>query len=210
MARPDGVGVISGLRVSGVLLAAGGSSRFGGPLPKQLVGWRGEPLVRVVARRLLASRLADLVVVVGHRAEAVRQALEGLALRTVEARRWRDGQSASVRAGLEAIDGDAAAALFVPCDQPLLTPDLIDRLVARFAETGGPIVAPTHGGRRAAPVLFARALFPELARISGDSGGRQLFADHAVVELEVAEPDPLRDFDTPEELAALRRHRPAE
>ncbi|MDX1501969.1 MAG: NTP transferase domain-containing protein [Thermoanaerobaculia bacterium] len=190
--------------VAGVILAAGPSRRFGG-LPKPLLEVEGRPLVLRLLEQAAASRLSDLFVVVGHQAERLAPLLAGWPLSVVECSRWRDGQSASVRAGLAALPADAAAAMFLPVDQPRLTTEVIDRLIARYHETGGPVVVPVHRGRRGSPVIFDASLFGELRRITGDEGGRQLFAAHEaeIVELELPDPEPLEDVDTPEEYARL-------
>ncbi len=171
----------------GVLLAAGGSRRFAGPVAKQLVEIDGEPAVRRVARRALESRLERLVVVTGHQAEAVRAALGGLPVEVVSNPRWADGQSGSVKAGVAAAARDAAALIFLPCDQPFLTGELIDGLIARHEADGSAIVAPAWRGRRGMPVLIDASLFGELATITGDTGARQLFARFPVTEVEVVE-----------------------
>ena len=192
----------------GVLLAAGGSRRFGGPVAKQLLEIGGEPAVRRAARRLLDSRLERLVVVTGHRGEAVRAALGGLRVETVHNTGWAEGQSGSVRAGLGAVAAGAAAVVFAPCDQPFLSAGLVDALVSRHERGGAAIVVPAWRGRRGAPALLDASLFGELAALRGDAGARQLFGRHAVAEVELDDEAPLLDFDTEEELAALLARRP--
>jgi molybdenum cofactor cytidylyltransferase len=186
-----------------VVLAAGGSRRFGGPVAKQLVAIDGEPAVRRAARRALESGLERVVVVTGHAAAAVRGAVADLAVDPVHNPLWREGQSGSVRAGLAAVGEGAAAVVFVPCDQPFLTAELIDRLIARHAAEGAAVVTPVCRGRRGAPVLIDRALFSAVAALSGDVGARQLFGRHAVAEVEIADEMPLLDFDSRRDLERL-------
>jgi len=190
-------------RVSGVVLAAGASRRLPGDLPKQLLEWRGEPLVRRVARQARASRLAEVLVVIGHRGDAVRQALAGLDVGIVENPSYAEGQSTSVVAGLTALTASSRAAIFIPADMPNLEAPLFDRLIAAWEESDAPIVLPSHRGRRGAPVLFDRRLFAQLAAIRGDEGGRQLFPAHEaeIVEVEVESAEALRDVDSEEDLA---------
>ncbi len=191
--------------VSGVVLAAGPSERFRSEIPKQVQLFEGEALVGRISRRALVCRLAEVLVVVGYRADLVREALQGLDVQVVENPVFAEGQSTSVKAGLAAIDPASAAAMFLPCDQPFVTTELIDQLIDAWAESGSGIVVPVHQGRRGSPVVIDRSLFGELAQISGDQGGRQLFARHEaeIVELPLPTAEPLLDIDTLEDLERL-------
>ena len=187
----------------GVVLAAGGARRFAGPVAKQLVEIEGEPAVRRAVRRALESGLERVVVVTGHAADAVRGAVTDLAVDTIHNPAWREGQSGSVRTGLAAVGEGAVAVVFVPCDQPFLTAGIIDRLIARHAAGGAVVVVPSCAGRRGAPVLIDRSLFPALAEITGDAGARQLFGRHPVTEVAIADERPLLDFDSRDDLVRL-------
>lgn len=181
-------------------MAAGESTRMGTGPPKQLLPFEGEPLVRRVVRVALASSLHEVIVVLGHAAADVRQALAGLPVRSVTNPDYAQGQSTSVKAGLEAVAPSADAAMFIPVDQPLVTAELIDRLIATYSRTRAAVVLPTHAGRRGSPVLLDRYLFPELAQITGDVGGRQILDRHAdrMVTVPLEDPAPLLDINTPE------------
>ena len=88
---------------------------------------------------------------------------------------------------------------------PLVTAALIERLVAAYdAEEGRTIVVPTFGGRQGNPVLWDRRYFAAMRAVSGDVGARHLLGEHAEAVHEVAMDDDaaLRDFDTPDALAA--------
>ena len=161
--------------------------------------------MRRVVRRAVSSRLAEVIVVVGRAASAVRKALQDLEVQMVENPRYRDGQSSSVKAGLAAVDREATAAMFMPIDQPRLSTAVIDDLIEVYGRTAAPIVVPTFRGRRGAPVVIDRCLFGELDAIEGDVGGRQIFAAHeeTLVELELESDDSLLDADTPADLEAL-------
>jgi molybdenum cofactor cytidylyltransferase len=187
-------------RVAGVVLAAGGSDRFG--RPKQLVSWRGRPLVWYAVRAALAGGLKPVAVVVGAEAEQVREALEAEPVSFVHNPDWRAGQSSSVRAGLAAVEADAEAAVFLLADTPLVSDDLVKALVAEHRRTMAPLVAPRVGKRRANPALFDRATFPGLHGLEGDKGGRELFRryDAAWVEWDDSI---LLDIDTPGDLRRL-------
>lgn len=190
-------------RVAGIILAAGASTRFG--QPKQLLGWGGMPLLAHIADVALSAGLAPVIVVLGCQAQAARSALGTRPVQPVMNWRWKEGMSTSVQIGLATLPSEAEAAVFLQCDQPLITADLLQALVTRFEETGALIVHPTHAAQRSTPVLFARHLFPELAAVNGDEGGRSVIARHAdeVATVRVSDPDILTDIDTPADYERL-------
>jgi 4-nitrophenyl phosphatase len=191
-------------QIAAVILAAGASTRFGEP--KQLLDWGGVPLLAHIADVALSASLDPVIVVLGCQAEAARAALGNRSVHTVMNWRWEKGMSASVQVGLVALPPATGAAIFLQCDQPLITPDLLRALVARFEETSAPIVHPTHAGRRSTPVLFARRLFPQLAAVTGDEGGRSLITryEKEVATVEVADLNSLADIDTPDDYEQLK------
>ena len=191
-------------RVAALVLAAGASARMG--RPKQLLDWEGRPLVRAAAELALAARLSPLLVVVGGAGTEVANALQGLPLQIVANPDYATGQSTSLRAGIAALGPDTDAVVVLLGDQPFVTAAIIDQLVAEWQSSGAAIVAPAYAGQRGNPVLFARAVFPELLAIQGDQGARSvLAADRSRVRL-VAFDDarPLADIDTPEDYERLR------
>ncbi len=192
-------------RVAAVILAAGGSARMG--QPKQLLTVRGQPMLRCVTETVCASGVGQVVVVVGAAADRVAQAIEGLPVDLVVNRVWRRGLSTSIRAGLSVIQPTMAAAIIVLADQPMLSPAVLRSLVARYAESRAPIVAPYHESKRGNPVLFDRTLFPELQAVDGDQGGRTVVMRHldAVARLEVDDPATRLDVDTPQDYRKLDR-----
>ncbi|MFD1332415.1 NTP transferase domain-containing protein [Methylopila musalis] len=193
-------------RVAGVVLAAGRSSRMGGP-NKLLEVVDGRPMVRHAVEAALAADLDEVVVVVGHQRERVVAALEGLPARFVVNPDFADGLSTSLRAGLSALASGTDGALVALGDMPRVGPDLIRRLVAAFDPAAGAHVAlPTHHGVRGNPVLWGRRFFPELMSVTGDVGGRALLGLNAqwAREVEVEDAGPVTDVDTPEALRALR------
>jgi molybdenum cofactor cytidylyltransferase len=189
--------------VAALILAAGSSSRMG--RPKQLLDWGGRPLVRVAAETALAARLDPLLVVVGGAQAEVEAALADLPLRLVANPSYAAGQSTSLRVGIAALGPEVAAVVVLLGDQPFMTPPIVERLVAAWQSSGATIVAPSYAGQRGNPVLFDRAVFPELLAIEGDQGARAvLAADPARVTLVAFDdPRPLADVDTPEDYQRL-------
>jgi molybdenum cofactor cytidylyltransferase len=188
-------------RAAGVILAAGAAHRYG--QPKLLLNWRGEPLVRHVARTALEAGLDPVVLVAGAELEALRQAVAGLEVSLVHNPDWEAGQSASLRAGLGALPERCGSAVFLLADQPQISAQLVRALVEVHAETLPPLVAPLVDGKRGNPVLFDRELFAELLALSGDTGGRALFARYPVAWAPWHDPTPLLDIDTPEDYRRL-------
>jgi len=195
--------------VDGIILAAGESKRLG--QPKQLISWRGQPLIRHIVEVALASQMRTVVVVVGHAARQVREALHPLddhpRLKIVFNPEYEEGQASSIRWGLRAVAPGAEAVMFLTCDQPLLTPALLDALVMSFARHRPLICYPVHERQRGSPTIFSAELFSELLQLTGDVGGRVLIEKYRarVHEHRLESVHPLRDIDTPDDLAALER-----
>ena len=195
----------SGPAVAAVVLAAGRSTRMGGP-NKLLQSVGGRALVRIAAETALASRASQVVVVTGHQAAEVEAALQGLSVIFVHNPDYAEGLSTSVRTGIAALPASVDAAVICLGDMPRVGPALIDRLIEAFDPSSGAlIVLPSHRGQRGNPVLWARRFFEDLKALEGDTGARQILARHGdgVVEVPVADEGASFDVDTPEALAAL-------
>lgn len=190
--------VISAHRhIAGVVLAAGGSDRFG--QPKQLMDWGGQPFVRVVAQTAIDALLQPVIVVTGRDHSQVEQALAGLDVIVVQNPDWLQGQSQSVKAGLAVVPENVGGAMFLMVDQPQIPVDLVQSLREMHAKTLAPVVATMVEGRRGNPVLFDRQTFGELSQVSGDAGGRQIFSKYHVTYLPWVDARIGLDVDTPED-----------
>jgi molybdenum cofactor cytidylyltransferase len=189
--------------VAGVVLAAGSSTRMGEN--KLLLRVDGEPLVARAARRAAAAGLDPVIVVLGHQAEWVLPALEGIACRPVVNPDHATGQASSFRAGIAAVPETAPAAVVLLADMPHVTAEMIAALVARYRESPAPLVISEYGGVHAPPTLYDRALFSEIRDLSGDGCGRQIVRRHRGQAHAVAwAEDRLADLDAPADLERLR------
>ena len=192
-------------RVSAILLAAGESRRMGGRNKLELT-IDDLPLVSHTAHTLLASRLAELVVVLGHEAERVRSHLEGLPLTLVVNPHYREGQMTSVHAGLAALSGRCDGVMVCLSDQPLLESADINRLIDAFnSRKRGSVLVPTYEGRRGNPIVLAYA--HREAILSGNRNlGCKRFIERNPELVETFEMDSdhvLFDLDTPDEYREL-------
>jgi molybdenum cofactor cytidylyltransferase len=193
--------------IAAIILAAGRSTRMGGP-NKLLAELDGKKLVRIATEQALASKAGEVIVVTGHQAELVEQALEGLKVKFVRNPDFAGGLASSVKAGVAAVRANADGAVICLGDMPLIDAHLIDRLIEAFApDRGNLIVVPVADGRRGNPVLWSRRFFNELMTLDGDIGARHLIARHseAVVEVPVEGNGAFLDIDTPQALEAARR-----
>ena len=198
--------------VAAIILAAGQASRFraaageAGPATKLVAQMDGKPLVRHVAEAALSSNARPVIVVTGHADEAVRAALDSLPLTFVHNGAYATGLASSLQRGLACVPQDCAGALVLLGDMPLVSPEIIGRLIAAFADSPSTrAVAPMRDGQRGNPVLLSRALFPAVAQLSGDVGARALLAaaQGEIVEVPVESRAVTFDVDTPDALARL-------
>ena len=187
------------MRIAALVLAAGLSRRMA-PRNKLLAAdGSGHAMVRRVAAAAVASRAETVIAVTGHQADAVAACLDGLRLQMVHAPDYAQGMSASLKAGIAALPAGIEGVLVCLGDMPLITPGLLDGLIAAFEAAMRPaIIVPLCAGARGNPLLWDRAFFPAFATLTGDQGARPLlqgFAAH-VVGVETADDAVLRDFDT--------------
>lgn len=194
-------------RIGGILLAAGESRRMGA-VNKLALPVDGQPLLRRTAQTLLASRLQELVVVLGHEADQARKLIEDLELKIVCNERYQEGQMTSVHCGLEALSGVYEGVMIGLADQPLLTAGDIDTLIDAFGNRErGSILVPTHRGQRGNPIILADAHRDEILRSGHNLGCKRLIESNPewVTTVEMDTEHVVFDLDTPEDYAELQR-----
>jgi len=198
-----------GERVAGIVLAAGRSSRMGGI--KQLLPVGKETLIERVLGPILSSRLDKIILVLGHRAMEIQAVIARRfvdpRLCIVENRRYREGISSSIAAGISEVEGAYGHAMIFLADMPCIPSNLIDRLLERHLSSGMSIGAVQVDGRPAHPVIFTREVYPDLKRLRGDVGARSLFPKYAE-SICLFQPEGAYDsidIDTPEDYAGFER-----
>ena len=200
-------GVATAAALEAIVLAGGAGTRFGGG--KLLAPWRGGLLIEAALEAAFAAPVRSVTLVTGAddgvmpvaREFALREGESGR-LRIVHARDHGLGMSATVRAGLTALAPDAGGAFIFLGDMPRIPASAPPALAAAVA--GGALAAaPIFAGRRGHPVLFAAALFPALARLSGDEGGRSVLRDlgDRLAQVPAADDGVLFDVDVKDDLA---------
>jgi len=195
----------AGRRVAAIVLAAGRSTRMGGP-NKLLADIGGRPMVRIVVDQVLASHARPVIVVTGHQRERVEAALSGLDVTFVHNANFAEGLSTSLKAGIAALPAEVDGAVVGLGDMPHVDAELIDRLIGAFdPERGALVVVPTIAGKRGNPVLWSRRFFSDLEGLDGDVGARHLIAGYqeAVVEVPTGRAA-LVDVDTQDALDAVK------
>jgi molybdenum cofactor cytidylyltransferase len=207
--------------IAGVVLAAGGASRFGSP--KQLAELDGVPLLQHAVDAVLAVPAIDPVVVVlgaaehpirsvlavggSHLGRELPPAVEPLrTVRPVICRDWAEGMAASLRCGIAAV-GDPDWVVVTLGDQPRVTAQVIAAVADEAASAPADVdaVRATYDGVPGHPVALSRAMLPHVAQLRGDVGARELLGHATVRTFEAGGLSDPVDVDTPEELEELRK-----
>ena len=194
------------VKMTAIVPAAGMSVRMG--QNKLLLNYRGKPLVAHAVDILLESKVDEVVVVLGHEAEKVREGLTGRPVRFIENPDYRLGLSTSVRAGFEAISSGSGAIMIYLADQPLLEAEEVNSLIRAYAEarkTNKSIVVPFFRGRRGNPVILDCSYKEAVLDVVGDTGCRRVIKRHPdqVLVVEMETDHAVRDVDTMEDYEIL-------
>ena len=182
---------------AGVILAAGVSSRLG--RPKQLLKLKNKYLIEWVLAAALKSRLQTVILVLGHEHQKILRALGDLRdnsrLEVVINDRYLEGQSGSLIAGLSRVRNTFSSVMFLLGDQPILTSEIIDRLLDAFWKSEKDICVPVCQGNTGNPTIFGREMYDRLLAIKGDIGARDIIRANPARIVHVEVDDPLCFFD---------------
>lgn len=194
--------------IVGIILAAGRSSRFGSN--KLLADFLGKPLIRHVVDNALASSLDEVLVVLGHEAELIRQAIPDV--KCVRNPDCDQGMSSSVKTGVLEVKDRCSALVIIPADYPLITSNIIDTVITSYRTSGKPIVIACFQGRHGHPVLFDKSLIPEMLKIEEATRGLKSVLSaysNLILEVETGSRYVLMDVDVVEDLQRVRDAHPA-
>ncbi|MBI5966994.1 MAG: molybdenum cofactor cytidylyltransferase [Deltaproteobacteria bacterium] len=187
--------------ISAIVLAAGESKRMG--QVKLLLPWQGKTILERVLDALLNSQVDEVILVLGHEAERIREKVPTQKIKVVINPDYKKGMSTSIRRGLLALDEKAQGFMVVLGDQPKIGKETLNRLISEFQRVYPEknIVLPAYHGFRGHPVLFSVKYLEEALRLEGDVGCRQILADHPedILTVPVNTDAVLFDIDTPED-----------
>lgn len=194
-------------RIAAIILAAGEGRRWRAG-NKLLASWQGRPLVAIAADAALNAPVAPVIVILGHEAPRIADALAARPVTLVTNPDYREGMASSLRAGIAALPAGVEGAVFLLADMPAVGAAQIARLIEAYAASGDEhdIFVPVYHGRRGNPVLWSARLFPALATLEGDRGGSALFSRYAarIAPVEMADDAILIDLDTDDAWARAR------
>jgi molybdenum cofactor cytidylyltransferase len=193
--------------VTGLVLAAGGSTRLGAP--KQLLPYGDATLLDHVLNTARACAFDQLVCVVGGSANDIRARVNLSGATVVENRYFGEGCSSSIVAALTAVDPRADVLVLMLSDQPGVRAETVDALLAGRGDA--PLAACAYADGRGHPLAFARSTFADLQALHGDKGVWKLLDRHAEEVVDVPTPGPIpRDVDTEADYRAILAERSEE
>ncbi|MCZ6676628.1 MAG: nucleotidyltransferase family protein [Candidatus Poribacteria bacterium] len=166
------------LKISGIILAAGLSTRMGEP--KQLLPFGDSTILETGLDNLLGSGLDEVLVVIGHEAEKIRARIQHKPVKIVFNPDYQVGMLTSAQCGVRAISASADAFALTLVDLPMITSDLVDLVIDAYTQTEHGIAVPSYNYRRGHPVIFDRRYVADILALDGENGGvRSLYRKYA-------------------------------
>jgi len=193
--------------IAAIVPAAGMSTRMG--RNKLLLAFEGKALIAQAVDTLLESEVDEIIVVLGHEADKVKEKLRGKQVTFVENSNYRQGMGTSIRAGLGAVSSGATAIMIYLADQPLLEPEDVKRLIGAFAdarEQGKSIVVPFFHGQRGNPVILDSSYKEAILEVVGEVGCKRVIKRNPdkVLVVEMETDHVVRDVDRIEDYEGLK------
>ncbi len=187
-----------------IILAAGASTRMGSP--KQLLQYEGQSLVARISTTATAANLGNVFIVLGAKEKLIKKEIKNHPVSLVLNPDWQEGMATSVVAGLEAAlqkNENIEGVIFMVCDQPFVSSELLRVLVNVYEQTNCAIVASDYGKVIGIPAFFHKKIFPELLTLKGDVGAKFLIQKYKAERETVAFPKGIFDVDTVSEYESL-------
>jgi CTP:molybdopterin cytidylyltransferase MocA len=162
--------------ISAILLAAGESRRMG--QLKQLLAWGSKTVIETCLETLLAAKVDEVIVVLGHRSDEIRAQVQLLPVKIAINQEYHQGMSSSIKCGVREVRPDAQAVVIALVDQPLITSTIVDQLIEAYMKEAKKIVIPEFEGRSGHPILIDLAYRDEVLRVDPQSGLRRVVYSH--------------------------------
>jgi len=188
-----------------ILLAAGPSSRLG--QAKQLLPYKGKTLLQHGIQAALLADAEPVVLVTGANAADIEKEVGDERVNVVENTEWEEGMASSIRYGLTALlemAPDTERAIFMVCDQPFVTAELLNQLVFASIDTEKEIVACAYSGTLGTPALFGSSFFPLLQQLEGNEGAKKIIKQYPENVGTITFPKGEIDIDTPDDYERLK------
>jgi molybdenum cofactor cytidylyltransferase len=185
-----------------IILAAGASTRMG--KPKQLLPYQGRSLLRHITEVAIASKNQPIVVVLGANAESIKPEICQLPVQIVENLQWASGMSSSIQAGVNALGQNVEAVVITLCDQPFVSPEVINQLVEAYRLTNKAIVACEYAGTLGVPALFHHTFFSQLMTLKQGEGAKQIIKKYINEVTSIPFLQGKIDIDTPDDYEQLQ------
>jgi len=195
--------------LAAVILAAGESRRM--KSPKALLPYRGSTFAAHLVQATRHPRVGVTRVVIGANAPAICDKLQVDLSFVIENPDWRHGQLSSIQAAIRSLPpGETEGLILCPVDHPLISADLVARLIDVFDSTGCAIALPSYQGRRGHPTIFRAALYQELLDASLEVGARQVVWAHEekIIELPTDEEGVVLNLNDPQTLQKALKSQP--
>jgi molybdenum cofactor cytidylyltransferase len=196
-------------KIAAIILAAGSSSRLG--QPKQLLSIDGKSLIARAADTALQAGCQPVIVVTGSGHDAILTELNQFPVKIVLNTNWSLGIGSSLRAAMAELlnsHPDITGTVILVCDQPLLTPAVLQSLIQSWAHSGQPMAACRYANTLGPPCCFAREKFPAISHINNSYGAKHLLLTQVDKVSPFDWPDGRIDLDTPHDLRDFSQIQP--
>jgi len=169
--------------------------------PKMLLSFNGTTMIETVIGNVTRSNVDNVLIVLGANSDAITGLDINMSVRYCYNDSYKEGMLSSVLCGFRNLPSDFEAVLVFQGDQPLIPPNVINKVIETYRLSGKGIVIPVYNGKRGHPLLIDKKYNDEIEKLNTREGLRSLayqFSDD-VLEVETDDPGILRDFDTYEE-----------
>jgi len=186
-----------------VVLAAGHSKRFG--KQKLLLPIGKTTVIENIVDSICRSKVDQVIVVTGYKADYLKMLLKGRKIKLIFNKDHATGMSSSIVCGVKSISGKNNAIVFFLADQPLVSTELINRLLSSYAVSNKGILYPVYNNIKGHPVIFSIKYKNDLMKLRGDKGARGIIKNNPtdIAKIMVDTDEILKDIDTPEDYHSL-------